>query len=189
MWASFHILNWKDDTKRRQRDPWVLLRSVAVMFKEKNKTKIPTIPSLKVTVPGPPCTLPGDTTPYRAEGLSDLMSPRCPVKLTPNTGHLSSLCCIVGLALFVECDWQHSAPSLACVWPRFQRTTLNLSGLSVLFTSVWDHDLGSSCSSHPHLYVGSLLHRKESFCSVCTSNHSYHLNPVTWVKVSIGCVR
>lgn len=85
----------------------------------------------------------GQFCPYQALGLSDMMSPLCPDKYLLKTGHLSSLCCTVGLALCVEHDWHHSAPFLTFACKTF----------------VWDHVIGPHCGSHPHLFCC-----KESCC-------------------------
>ena len=112
-WASFHIFKWKDDTKMETEGP---LGSSGVCDSDV-KNKRSDVPSLS-DCPRPTLHTPrGHRSPYQAPGSSDLTFPLCPGKRTLKTGHLSSLCCTVGLALCVERDWQHSAPFLASVWP------------------------------------------------------------------------
>lgn len=154
--------------------------------KKKGEKKKKAVPSLKVTVPGPPCTLPGGTT---------LLSSWRPVRLDvpslssqADTEHWSLVVSVLYSWLSFVCGmWLTALGSFfglcLATFPANHPEPVRSVGT---FSSVWGHDLGSSCSSHPHLFVQS-LHCKESFCSVCTSDHSYHLNPVKWVKVSIGC--
>lgn len=105
-WASFHIFKWKDDTKMETEGP---LGSSGVCGSDV-KNKRSDVPSLS-DCPRPTLHTPrGHRSPYQAPSSSDLTFPLCPGKRTLKTGHLSSLCCTVGLALCVERDWQHSAP-------------------------------------------------------------------------------
>lgn len=75
----------------------------------------------------------GHLSPYPAPGLSDLMSSLCPGKWTMKTGHLSSLCCTVGLALCVEHDWRR-----LLFWLLFgQESSLTLLSLFYLCLRPW----------------------------------------------------
>lgn len=122
-----------------------------------------------MTVPGPPCTLPGGhLSPHQVPGLSDLTSPLCPVKRTLKTGHLSSLCCTVGLALFVETWLTAFSCFLVVFW-------LLLGQKSTLFETM------IPCGSHPHMSVKYFIIAGGSYCSVSTSE-PWHIKQTKWIK-------
>lgn len=163
------------------RDRWTpgLCWSLWQWYKEKKK-----IPCLKVTLP----TLHSPRrhfSPYWAPGFSGLTSALCPGKKTPRTGRLSRLCCTVGLALFVVCDWQHSDPCFgAFIWPHFDQFTLTSSNLLALFffTSSWNHD---RVCSVPH-YKGSSFFLCTSF-SCPPKTNPVNENVVDTLPISIPC--
>lgn len=84
------------------------------------------------------CTLPRVTTPNGSPVLSEYLGSSF-VSIWDNTGVLS-LCCTVGLSLFVECDWQHS--STIFLWTLFFHQTA-LKSVKTVCTFYQDQDVSS----------------------------------------------